>query len=157
MIHTILGSEGRAQRTTPQPTPAKSAGHRQNYAARFVHSSGPLRLKSDPNQRSSGHPRIATTSIATIGVPIATMAARIAFQWVRSNQSTTQSLRSRSGSLAMFAVILLASSLVSSFAGWREAGGFHRLCANHHTIRTITMRIPIPSMLFTASPHLDIP
>jgi hypothetical protein len=57
-----------------------------------------LRLKSDPNQRNSGldHP-----SIATIGVPIATMAARIAPQWVsvfRSNQSTTQSLRSKSGS-----------------------------------------------------------
>jgi len=60
----------------------------------------PLRLKSVRNQLSSGHPRIATTRIATIGVPIATMAARIACQW--SNQSTTQSLRSKSGSLAMF-------------------------------------------------------
>src|SRR6516225_3566916 len=110
MIHTILGSEGRAQRTTPQPTPAKSAGHRQNYAARFVHSSGPLRLKSDPNQRSSGHPRIATTRIATIGVPIATMTARIACQWVRSNQSTTQSLRTNSGSFSTLAAMQRGSS-----------------------------------------------
>jgi hypothetical protein len=68
----------------------------------------PLRLKSVRNQLSSGHPRIATTRIATIGVPIATMAARIACQW--SNQSTTQSLRSKSGSLAMFAAMRLASS-----------------------------------------------
>src|SRR6516162_6650752 len=65
-------------------------------------------LKSDPNQRSSGHPRIATTRSATIGVPIATMTARIACQWVRSNQSTTQSLRTNSGDLAMFAAILRA-------------------------------------------------
>src|SRR6516225_1797696 len=120
MIHTILGSEGRAQRTTH---PAKSAGHRQNYAARFVHSSGPLRLKSDPNQRSSGHPRIATRSIATIGVPIATMAARIACQWVRSNQSTAQSLRTNSGSLAMFAAILLAWDQRRINQDHREAEG----------------------------------
>ena len=48
-----------------------------------------------------------------MGVPIATMAARIACQWVR-NQSTTQSLRSIVGSLAMFAAMRLASSFVSS-------------------------------------------
>jgi hypothetical protein len=57
-----------------------------------------LLLKSDPNQRSSDldHP-----STAPIGVPIATMAARMAPQSVsvsRSSQSTTQSLRRKSRS-----------------------------------------------------------
>src|SRR5262249_43000698 len=55
-----------------------------------------LRLNSDPNQRSSG---LDEARIATIGVPIATMTARMAPQWVRSKQSTTQSPRSRSGEL----------------------------------------------------------
>jgi hypothetical protein len=47
------------------------------------------------------------------------MIARIACQWVR-NQSTTQSPRSKSGSLAMFAAILLASSLLNSLAADRR-------------------------------------
>src|SRR6516165_11330858 len=87
---------------SPQPQWQSSPRQRQNSAAWFVHSADPLRLKSVRNQLSSDHPRVATTRIATIGVPIATMAARIACQWVR-NQSTTQSLRSNSGSLAIFA------------------------------------------------------
>ena len=133
MIHTILGSEGRAQRTTPRPTPAKSAAHRQNYAARFVHSSGPLRLKSDPNQRSSGHPRIATTSIATIGVPIATMTARIACQCVR-NQSTTQSLRTNSASFATLAAMRCASIAIPAI--WPVIG-MRRRNTNTPTVRAV--------------------
>ena len=43
------------------------------------------------------------------------MAARIACQWVRNQSTVTQFLRSKSGSLAMFAAILLASSRVSNF------------------------------------------
>jgi hypothetical protein len=80
------------------------------------------------NQRSSGldHP-----SIAPIGVPIATMAARIAPQWVsvfRSNQSTaTQSPRSKSGSLAKFTAIRLASSLLSNLAADRQARLFFEI------------------------------
>ncbi len=41
------------------------------------------------------------------------MTARIACQWVGSNQFTTQSLRSKSGSLAIFTAMRLASSFVS--------------------------------------------
>ena len=76
-----------------------------------------------------------------IGVPIATVTARIACQWVRSNQSiATQSPRSKSGSLAMFAAIRLASSFVSNLAADRRPDPCARLCSPAaHAQRTATL------------------
>ena len=102
--------DGRVQPITSEAAPSVARQPREVHRdpSRLIlppclFTQADLRLKSDPNQRSSG---LDHQSIATIGVPIATMAARIACQWVSvSDQSTTQSPRSKSWSWAIFAAI----------------------------------------------------
>src|SRR6516165_5960006 len=57
----------RAIRTTPQPTPANSAGHRQNYAARFVHSPGREPIIVLAAYRDRDHVEATTSRKLTIG------------------------------------------------------------------------------------------